>query len=252
MAYRINFYIYVFGESLQTVVLLYIWKAVFESSTSPVINGFTYNEMITYVFLSTITGILIVNDIHWSIGSEVRTGDIAMNLIKPVSYQMRQYAKGIGQTISNFMFVSFPIWTIYTLYDYFGNGNVIHLNRMMFYLLSCVLSILISYTINYCFGLAAFYVEYLFGFVMAKEAIMKFFSGEVIPLAFFPSKLLAIFNWLPFGALVYTPVMIYLGKYQGDEIYKALLIQLAWVVIMFALSHLLWKKAIKRLTILGG
>lgn len=252
IAYRTNFYMYILGELLITVVVLYIWNAVFNSADVAVINGFTFDEMISYVILSTITGMLIENDVHWSIGSDVRSGDIAMNLIKPVSYQLRQYASAIGFMIVSFIFISFPLWIGYSGYMYISQGVLPNPVTVLLYLLSCMMSSIILFCINYAFGLAAFYVSYIFGFIYAKEAIFRFFSGALIPLAFFPLVIRQAFDFMPFSSLIYTPVMIHLGKYTGNTLVKYLLLQLFWVVFLFALDQWLWKRAIKRLTILGG
>ncbi len=252
MTYRLNFYIFIAGELLQTVFMLYIWRAVFASSSSAIINGFTLRDMVTYIFISTITGMIIQNDIHWAIGNDVRTGEIAMNLIKPVSYQLRQYASAVGNIIINLVFIALPLWIGYTTYEIIANNNWPQIDRIVFFIISCTLSSLILFAINYAFGLAAFYVNYIFGFIYAKETIFRFFSGAVIPLAFFPQGLIEVFNFLPFGSLIYTPVMIYLGKYSGNTMWQFLGIQLIWVILMFALDHILWTKSIKRLSILGG
>ncbi len=252
MAYRVNFYIFILGELLQTVVLLYIWRAVFQSSPSSVINGFTFGEMVSYIFMTTITGMLILNDVHWAIGSDVRSGDIAMNLIKPVGYQMRQFASAVGYIMVNFAFIALPLYLGYSIYMAAANGVYPDLIRLLLYLVSSMLSALILFGINYAFGLAAFYVNYIFGFIYAKETIFRFFSGAIIPLAFFPEKIMNVLNLLPFGSLMYTPVMIYLGKYEGATMLYFIGIQLFWVVALLLMDQFLWHRAIKRLSILGG
>ena len=52
--------------------------------------------------------------------------------------------------------------------------------------------------------------------------------------------------------MTYTPVMIYLGKYQGLELLKVLLIQLVWVVLLYLFGSLIWRRVTKRLIVLGG
>lgn len=250
--YRFNFYLYMLGSGLQTIVLIYIWSAVFSSSSKSVISGFSLEDMITYIVMSTLTGLLISNDVHWAIGNDVRTGDIAMNLIKPVSYHLRQYFAAMGNVIGNFIFLVGPIWTIYSMYRFIVIQEIPNIFRIGLYLISALLSSLLLFFINFMFGLAAFYVEYIFGFIFAKEALFRLISGELIPLSFFPKSVLGVFKFLPFAGLIYTPVMIYLGKYQGHELIINFGIQLLWVIGLYGLCHIVWKKAIKRLRILGG
>jgi len=46
--------------------------------------------------------------------------------------------------------------------------------------------------------------------------------------------------------------MVYLGKYTGFELLRNMGVQAVWVFILAALTQLVWKSAIRRLTILGG
>lgn len=252
MAYRANFYVYILGDLFQTMVLLYIWFAIFSSSKSDVIQGFTFEEMIVYVVMSTLTGMLIANDVHWEISNDVRTGTIAMNLIKPVSYQIRQYFSSIGYLAVNFVFLFVPLWSGYVIFDYIANGSLPEVSRLIVYVVSVFLSSVILFYINYLFGLAAFFVEYIFGFIFAKEALLRLLSGQLIPLSFFPAGILSVFRFLPFAGLVYTPTMLYLGKYPSSEALFNIGVQVFWVVLLMALTQLIWKKAINRLTIMGG
>ena len=43
-------------------------------------------------------------------------------------------------------------------------------------------------------------------------------SGSLIPLAFFPKVISDIMSFLPFSSLIYTPVMIIVGKYDASQI----------------------------------
>ena len=54
------------------------------------------------------------------------------------------------------------------------------------------------------------------------------------------------------GVMNYTPVMIYLGKLQGSSLYLAMGKQIVWVILLYILSCIVWHKATKRLTVLGG
>jgi len=52
--------------------------------------------------------------------------------------------------------------------------------------------------------------------------------------------------------MIYTPVMIYLGKYTGEELAWALGRQFIWVILLYWMGSLIWKQVTKRLVVLGG
>ena len=62
----------------------------------------------------------------------------------------------------------------------------------------------------------------------------------------------SIFDFLPFSSMIYAPVMIYLGKYQGSELAWVLARQVVWVLILYFVGKLIWNRVTKRLVVLGG
>ena len=253
MSYRLNFFMYIFGEFILVFVLFYIWKAVYASSPSDMINGFTFVDMISYLFISNITALATGNGADFSVGDEVRTGDIAMSLIKPISYRGRILASELGGTSYAALLCALPIWIGFSIYMHSVHAvGMPGIMNILFYILSLVLGYGILFLFNFMFGLSAFFVTYIWGFIFVKGTIVRFFSGQLTPLAFFPSVVQRIFNFLPFSSMLYTPSMIYLGKYSTTEMFKMLGLQALWLIIMIVLSNLLWKKAMKKITIMGG
>ncbi|HEV0014066.1 TPA: ABC-2 family transporter protein, partial [Streptococcus pneumoniae] len=51
---------------------------------------------------------------------------------------------------------------------------------------------------------------------------------------------------------IYTPVMIIVGKYNISQMIQAVLLQLFWLLVMIALSQIIWKRVQSHITIQGG
>ena len=85
-----------------------------------------------------------------------------------------------------------------------------------------------------------------------KSAILSFLTGQLIPLSFFPDAVQNVFSFLPFSSMVYTPTMIYLGRYTGKALILALGKQMLWVVLLYLVGSVIWKQVTKRLVVLGG
>jgi ABC-type uncharacterized transport system permease subunit len=47
-------------------------------------------------------------------------------------------------------------------------------------------------------------------------------------------------------------VTIYLGKRPGDELYAALLLQVAWAVGLFVAGRLIWRISVRHVVVQGG
>lgn len=126
------------------------------------------------------------------------------------------------------------------------------LHNGIFFVVSLILAVAISFFFDFFIGLLTFYTNYSWGLQTFQEAFISLFSGALIPIAFFPDWLKIIANVLPFQQMSYSPVSIYLGLVQGSQVYHILFIQLIWLVVMVVFTKLFYSFAIKKITVQGG
>ena len=251
ISYKANAIIFMFGDFLMLSVTYYLWKAIYGSTTENVLNGFTFEEMIIYLFISFLTSVMINVDISYDISREVKDGSIAINLVRPINYERRMIFQGLGSVLYNFIIIFIIGFSIITFlfYNFFGYINLL---RIFIYFLSIILGIFINFYYSYIFGLISFKITNMWGLSQIMQAITNLLSGALIPIAFFPKWAQSINSFLPFSSAIYTPSMIYLGKISGVDILFALGLQLFWAIVLMIISRKMWKVLIKGLTILGG
>ena len=253
MAYKGAFYLFIFVSLFGSFISYYLWMAIYGSSPSGVIGNLTKDEMVIYIFMVYVTSSIVTISISDWVSDDVVKGTVAMNLIKPIDYRMSLISRGMGTMVYRFLAPSIFIWIGLEIYKVTVlNMEPVSLQIICLYLISCSMSFLIYVFFDFCFGMVAFFTTYIFGMLMAKEALLSFLTGQLIPISLFPLGLQRVFDFLPFSSMVYTPVMIYLGKYTGNELMFVLLRQLAWVVILYVLGTVIWKQVTKRLVVLGG
>ncbi|KST91462.1 Daunorubicin resistance transmembrane protein [Lactococcus lactis subsp. lactis] len=253
VAYRINFLLFRLGDIMGAVVTYFLWSAIFASSSNNSIGGFTVQEMSIYVFLSFFSGIVTNTGSSVNIGQEVKDGSISMRLLKPVSFIATYLFEEIGSKMIQIGMLSIPILGGLILFQLF-HPMIVPLNGLnfLFFLISIFLAYLINFYFNVCFGFAAFVLQNLWGANVMKTSIVAFMSGTLIPLAFFPASIGNILQFFPFASFIYTPVMIYLGKYSGDKLIQVLLLQIFWWIVFYIFSKIIWSIVINKLNIQGG
>ncbi len=251
LSYKANAIMFFIGDGMILIVTYYLWKAIYASSMSPIINDFNFNEMVVYVIMSFLTGLIINTDVSYSIMSEVKDGSIAINLIRPISYQKRMLFEGLGNVLYNFV-VLFIIGSVGLTLFLYQAGMSLTWGRIVAYFISISMGIMLNFYYSYTFGLLSFKLTNMWGISQIMGAITQLLSGALIPLVFFPGWAQGLFNYLPFSSMIYTPTMIYLGKLEAEQILGALCIQLIWVIILAIVAQIVWKKLIKQLVILGG
>lgn len=253
LAYKGAFYLFLFISTFGSFISYFLWIAIYGSANSSTLGGLTQNEMVVYVFMVYVTnGIVAISISSW-VSDDVVKGTVAMNLIKPMDYRISLISRALGRMMYNFLAPSVFIWIGLEIYKVNVLGMpVTSIANIGLYLVSCVMSFLIYVLFDFCVGMIAFFTSYIFGLLMVKKALLSFLTGQLIPLSFFPAAVQRVFDFLPFSSMVYTPVMIYLGKYTGSELTFVLARQAAWVVILYVLGSLIWRRVTRRLVVLGG
>ena len=253
LAYKGAFYLFIFISLFGSFISYFLWMAIYGSSPSGVIGNLTQQEMVVYIFMVYVTSSVVTITISDWVSEDVVKGNVAMNLIKPIDYRMSVVSMALGTMMYRFLVPGIFVWIGLEIYKVAVLGlELVSFSTVCLYLLSSILSFLIYVFFDFCFGMVAFFTTYIFGMLMAKEALLSFLTGQLIPISLFPEVAQRIFDFLPFSSMVYTPVMIYLGKYTGEALLLALARQIFWVILLYGLGSLIWKQVTKRLVVLGG
>lgn len=253
MAYKGAFYLFIFISLFGSFISYYLWMAIYGNADTAILGGLTKNEMVVYIFMVYVTSSIVTVSISDWVSEDVVKGTVAMNLIKPIDYRMSLVVRAMGDMVYRFLLPGIFIWIGLEIYKVkVFDMSITPWQNILLYILSSMMSFLIYVLFDFCFGMVAFFTTYIFGMLMAKEALLSFLTGQLIPLSFFPGPVQRIFDFLPFSSMVYTPVMIYLGKYTGTTLILVLVRQAAWVIILYTLGSLIWKQVTKRLVVLGG
>jgi ABC-2 type transport system permease protein len=120
------------------------------------------------------------------------------------------------------------------------------------FLLSAFLATLIKFGLVYCVSMTAFWTTGIDGIMVGRVAIQNIFSGALIPLVFFPDWLRAIAAVLPFQGMISTPALTYLGKMDGPTTALMIGVQAVWAIGLILLGRLVWRGAVRAVTINGG
>jgi ABC-2 type transport system permease protein len=238
---------------MRVFCLIFLWKAIFIGSGKEILNGFTFPVMVSYLILSTcITeciGGSVVNLVH----SEVKKGTIAMQLIKPISYRLRLYFSSLGDSLYVFVFLMIPGFIgMIIINAIYGSLSVFSPLNILFFVISFGFSIMINLSLSFVLGMVTFITTNMWGILQIYQAVFRLLSGALIPLSFFPPVFEKILTYLPFSSLVSAPANILLGIMNIEETLKVLIVQFVWLILLFLLTNVVWKKVVHRLVVNGG
>ena len=257
-AYKFNVFTWLLVSASSLLCLFFLWMAVFNNSTADVINGFTFKKIVAYTVIINIFAFTMGGgETQDVITDEIQNGQIAMSLIKPISYRIRFLFSTLGSLIASDLIVGFPLLIISTIVltinGFMSIGSPIHFVMIIgFFLVAQLLAKWLYDVIDYIFGLISFYTMASFGLFQIKDTVVNFLAGTMIPIAFFPEWAGRIVNYLPFVGMAQNPTMIYLGRMNISEALVSILMQILWIFALEVFAHFFYQKAIKIVIIQGG
>ena len=248
LVYRFGFLFNIIGNIVYLGVAYYLWRSIYRYSD--VIRGLTFNETFLYVGVGSAVFILLKTYADWFIHYEIREGNIAIYLTKPVDYQIYNLFANIGSLLVSLLAISIPtalmLGLVFRVKIPFGIG-------LFLFPISLFLAFLISFSIDYFIGLMGFYSESVWGLSTTKEIIVAVFSGALIPLQFFPDAIQKVLYWLPFQAIYHTPLMMLTRPDQDLSVFLPMMaIQVMWAIVLFVAARIFYNQAVKVLRIAGG
>lgn len=248
IAYRSTYFISLLGSLIFVLAMFYLWKAIFDGREQ--LSGFSWEQMKAYIFITFLTNSLISWYSETRIAKKIISGEVAMDLLKPLDFQKARVAESIGSSLMEGCIAAVMIGAVLLL----TNGIILPSTGLsaVLFLISLTASVLIKFCIIYVASLICFWTSNGMGVAWMRAAITNFFSGALVPLAFFPDWLEQLARLLPFQGIVYIPASIYLGKLEGMQAVQSIGAQLLWVVLLWLAAKLMWRWAVRQVTINGG
>jgi viologen exporter family transport system permease protein len=238
----------VFGF-VRAFVLIGLWHA------RPALGGYNVTDAVTFSFLTQalIGPVQIFGGIELT--QRIRTGDVAIDLHRPVDLQGWWLADDLGRALTMLLFRSGPPLLLGAL--------AFHLRlpgpaRWAEFAAAVALAVLVGFGLRYIVSLWTFWLHDDRGIQSVSLALSLFFSGMVLPLVVFPDWLGTLAQLLPWAALIQVPADVFLGKagYFGLEGEAGLLaafgFQAAWALVLLLAGRALTVAARRRLVIHGG
>ena len=249
LAYRFEFFSAIFGTLLTTVLLYFLWTAIYDSAGSMQLSR---QSLITYVVLGQAFSFgrpgqrrAIVR-----ISRNIRDGSVALDLVRPVDYQLLHFSDTLAVYLTETLMVSLPSYALALLL--FGIDLPASWEAAAGFAVSLASAFLLVFSLDFFIGLLAFWTVSVWGLTYAKMAVVDILAGTIVPLSLFPAWLEGVAMALPFRGIAYVPLSIYTGAIRGADIWTNILSQLAWGVVLILLTRLLWLRARRRLVVQGG
>jgi len=232
-------------------VILYtfmrLWTVVYSGTGTQRLGGLTLQQMIWYVML---TESMVLSSVRVSseIDEDVRTGRIAVQLLRPLSFSMSRLAQVLGERTVRFIVNIFIGSVVATLLV----GPIsISFTSIAMLLLVLPLAFVLDFLGYFGIGLCAFWLESTTGFVLIYSRLTMLLGGMLLPMEVFPQGLQTIARWLPFAGIIYGPARVFVSPDEA-MLMHIMATQAIGLVCFGATVWMVQRMAITRIQSNGG
>ncbi len=250
LQFRMSFLIMVIGNILYLTVTYFLWKAIYASVDTDVVNGMTFTDTLIYLVLATALCGFLEMYLVWDIGRSIQSGKIVLDLLKPMPYRRYLFWSYSGSFVTQFFFTFLPTFIIVSVVTH---GAIPLGINLLWFVLSVVLAIVINYSIDFIIGTVCLYTESIWGINIMKQVVVLLLSGATIPLAFFPDRLRTVVSYLPFQAIYNSPLSLLLNAHPDMQtVCTTLGLQAFWAIALTCISAAFWNRSLRQITVNGG
>ncbi len=241
----------IFTNSVFGVIYSYAYLALW--AARPDAGGYDATDAVTFVWLGQS---LLMTVALWGGGTtddlaeRIRTGDIAIDLYRPVGLIRWYLAGDLGRAAYHFLTRGLAPTVIgFVLFDISLPASPV---AAVGFAAALPLAVTVSFGIRFLVVSSAFWLLDASGPRVLSGAAAIFFSGMMLPLVLFPGWLGTLARSLPWSAMVQVPNDIWLGEYGGWSLLAALGFQALWALILLGCCHLVVVAATRKVVVQGG
>lgn len=248
LAYRAATLAGLFTNSVFGVLIASMYAGFYRSrAESGAVAGYDLTEIFTYVWIGQSLIMVVYLWSWWEIATAIQTGDIVTDLMKPIDYYAFWLSRDLGRAVCHALTRMTPTLVMGALlYDLVLPASAA---RWLLFAASVVLAVVVSFAVRFMFNISAFWLVDVRGMHYVQYLVATFFSGMLVPIAFFPDWLRILTEFMPFRSIVMVPVDIALGHGSAA---RMLALQTFWAVALSVLAHAILRRAVRKLEVQGG
>lgn len=230
---------------LMIILLVYnqLWVVVGSDSNQTFLNS----QFIWYLLLGEII-ILATPRIERIIEDDIKSGNLAYFISKPISFFTMRFVEGIASLsiLWSFMMVTGGLFVFLitpSLPFVWYHFPIIALNIF----LSCIINILLVTAL----GFSALWLTDIRVIAMAFHRLAFIFGGAVLPLSIYPEWFVNIAKFTPFYSIYYLSLKL-VYDFSWGNLFTALSLNIFWTSLISIFLFFAYKNLSKRIDINGG
>ncbi len=240
------FFLLAFGWMLPLLVYLFIWSSAAGDGS---IDGFTQGSLAGYYLILILANQLTYATTNWTVGDNIRIGQISRWLLQPMSPLYHALASEIAGKVV-FMLFSVPLTALLALI--IRPQFNLNLSHVFLFVPAIFLAWALRFFWGYWLALLAFWATRADALLALQDSLVFLIGGHLAPVSLLPAWLQGPARILPFRYMSAFPVEILTGQLSPGEIRLGFAIQILWTITAFVLYRLVWVRGVRHYEAVGG
>jgi ABC-2 type transport system permease protein len=204
-------------------------------------------EVVWYLAM-TETIVLSSSRVFVEISTDVKAGNLAYTLARPLSYPWYQVANSLGNSAPRFLLNLLTGALVAGVGMGLVGGS---LPGVLAFVGMAALALLLDALVAVLIGLLAFWIEEVMPVYWIYQKLLFTVGGMFLPLEMFPGWLRRASEWLPFQFITYVPARAFVA-FEPGFVLRAVVGQVVYIAISVGLVMLVWERAQRRMVVHGG
>lgn len=250
--YRVATAAGVFTNTVFGFIVAYTFTALW--TARPQLGGYDQPQALTFVWtgqalLAAVA--LIGGGAQDEIQERIRTGDVSIDLYRPVDLQLWWLAADLGRAAFHLLGRGVvPMAAGALAFELALPASPL---TWLMFLASAWLAVVVSFGFRYLLALSAFWLLDGTGLSALGTLLCMFFSGMLLPLNVFPGTFGEIVRQLPWAAMLQVPVDVLVEERKGAAgLSAALGFQACWALVLLLAGRALQSVATRKVVVQGG
>lgn len=241
----------IFTNSVFGVIIAFVYTAVWRENADA--GGYNLTDAVTYAWLAQamiMTVAIFPGGSTDDVAERIRTGDVAIDLYRPVSFLGWWLATDLGRALYHLLSRGVaPTVVGALLFDLrYPSGP----GAAAAFFVSVALAVVVSFGVRMLVATSAFWLLDQTGIANLAMLCGVFLSGLSVPLVLFPGWTREVVMLLPWSGFVQVPADIWLGRRSGTEVIGGLAFQAAWAAVLLLVAAAVIRLAKRKVVVQGG
>lgn len=246
LQHRGFFFLLAFGWMLPLLVYMLVWSAAAGDGS---LGGFSQETLAGYYLMLILANQLTYPITNWTVGDNIRMGQINRWLIQPMSPLYHALSAEIAGKVV-FMLFSIPVTGILALilqpeFDF-------SIVQVLLFLPALLLAWVLRFFWGYWLALLAFWATRADSLLALQDSFIFLLGGHVAPLHLLPDWLQPIARLLPFRYMSAFPVEILTGQLTSQETILGFIALIIWSITAIVLYRFVWRRGVRYYEAVGG